>query len=88
LRGVVGNFAVLCEKPHFTENTEQRKKLDLWLEGWSMALGEINYLKTGYSSDGLLDAQIITDEDIANKTSYTLKIGAVTDPATPILMDS
>lgn len=69
---------------HFVGDAEQRKNLELWLEGWSMALAEINYLKTGYSSEGLLDAHIITDEDIANKTSYAHKIGAVTDPATPI----
>ncbi len=69
---------------HFTGDQEQKKELELWLEGWSMALAEINYLKTGYSSEGLLDAHIITDDDIANKTSYAYKIGAVTDPATPL----
>ncbi len=69
---------------HFTGTDEQRNNLEQWLEGWSMALGEINYLKTGYTSDGLLDTHIITDEDIAEKTSYTHKIGAVTDPAAPL----
>ena len=28
----------------------------------------------------------ITDEDIANKTSYAVKIGAVTDAARPLLL--
>lgn len=56
----------------------------LWLEGWSKCLDEINFHKTGYRSGGLLDAHIVTDEDIANKTSYAIKIGAVTDAARPL----
>jgi len=49
-----------------------------------LSLAEFNYLRTGYRSDGLLDVHIITDEDIANKTSFAAKIGAVTDPARPL----
>ena len=30
---------------------------------------------------GLLDVHIVTDDDIAKKTSYAVKIGAATDPA-------
>ena len=71
---------------HFQGDTEQLDRLKSWLEGWSIALAEINYLKTGYSSEGLLDAHIITDDDIAGKTSYTIKINAVTDPATPLIV--
>ena len=41
----------------------------------------MNYLKTGYESTNLLDVHIITDKDIENKTSYAVKIGAVTDSA-------
>jgi len=29
----------------------------------------------------LLDVHLVTDEDIAVRTSYAVKIGAVTDPA-------
>jgi hypothetical protein len=53
----------------------------LWLQGWGLCLDEINYQRTGYRSDGLLDIHIITDKDIANKTSYAVKIGAVADAA-------
>jgi len=66
---------------HFEGSEEQREALVAWLEGWSLSLAEINYLRTGYRSRGLLDARLITDEDIANRTSYAVKIGAVTDPA-------
>jgi predicted nucleotidyltransferase len=66
---------------HFDGTDEQRAALENWLEGWSLALSEMNYLKTGYRTGKLLDAHIITDEDIANRTSYAVKIGAATDPA-------
>ncbi len=69
---------------HFTGTAKERQMLEHWLEGWSLSLGEINYLKTGYKSDGLLDVHIITDRDIENKTSYAVKIGAVTDAARPL----
>ncbi len=71
---------------HFRGTTDQLERLRLWLEGWSLCLAEMNYMRTGYRSKGLLDVQIVTDEDIANKTSYAAKIGAVTDPARPLTM--
>ncbi|MFC1536011.1 PEP/pyruvate-binding domain-containing protein [Candidatus Neomarinimicrobiota bacterium] len=69
---------------HFDGTKEQRKDLDTWLDGWSHSLSQMNFLRTGYETDGLLDVHIITDEDIKNKTSYALKIGAVTDAARPL----
>ncbi|MDD2455521.1 MAG: PEP/pyruvate-binding domain-containing protein [Kiritimatiellae bacterium] len=66
---------------HFNGTPEQRQELMLWLEGWSLSLAEQNYLRTGYTSEGLLDVHVITDEDIARRTSYAVKIDAVTDPA-------
>lgn len=69
---------------HFQGTKKQRLDLLLWLEGWSLALGEMNFLRTGYKSGGLLDAHIVTDNDIANKTSYAVKIGAATDAARPL----
>jgi predicted nucleotidyltransferase len=69
---------------HFRGTASQREDLAHWLEGWSLCLDEINYLRTGYRSGGLLDIHIITDEDIANKTSYASKINAVTDAARPL----
>ena len=66
---------------HFGGTDEQLKMLNSWLQGWSLALDQINYLQTGYRTGGLLDAHIVTDDDIARKTSYAVKIGAITDPA-------
>ena len=69
---------------NFRGNQKQKEYLLIWLDGWSQALAEINKQKTGYSADGLLDVHLVTDEDIKNKTSYAVKIGAITDAARPI----
>ncbi len=73
---------------HFRGDEKQRCELDLWLKGWSQCLAEINYQRTGYRLDELLDVHIITDEDIEKKTSYAVKIGAVTDPARELILGS
>ncbi len=71
---------------HFRGNREQREELTAWLEGWSLCLGEINYLKTGYRTRGLLDVHLISDDDIEQKSSYAVKINAVSDAARPLKM--
>ncbi|MBN1221914.1 MAG: PEP/pyruvate-binding domain-containing protein [Candidatus Aminicenantes bacterium] len=69
---------------HIRGTAQQRHDLKHWLEGWSMCLSEMNRIRTGYKTEGILDVQFVTDEDIAKKTSYALKIGAVTDAARPL----
>ncbi|MBN1423402.1 pyruvate, phosphate dikinase [Candidatus Fermentibacteria bacterium] len=71
---------------HFSGTPAQRQDLTLWLEGWSLCLGEINQGRTGCRSDGLLDVHIITDEDIAGGDSFAVKIGASTDAARELPM--
>jgi predicted nucleotidyltransferase len=66
---------------HFGGSPALKQELELWLEGWSLALGEINYLRTGYKRKTLLDVRFVTEEDIAKQTSFAAKIGAATDPA-------
>lgn len=69
---------------HFAGNDKQKEKLKVWLEGWSFALAELNYLKTGSKMDGLLDVHYITDEDIEKNTFYAEKIYSVYEPALPL----
>ncbi|MCG3136762.1 MAG: hypothetical protein HJJLKODD_00598 [Phycisphaerae bacterium] len=69
---------------HFCGSESQRHDLTGWLEGWSLSLSEQNYLRTGYRTAGLLDVCLITDEDIAQRSSYALKINAATDAARPL----
>jgi pyruvate,water dikinase len=69
---------------HVEPGAARRRELEAWLEGWSQALAEMNYLRTGYSKSGLLDVHFVTDEDIAGGSSFAAKIGAVTDAARPL----
>ncbi len=69
---------------HFCGTQIQKDELTLWLEGWSLCLDEMNYLRTNSRTGGLLDIHFITDDDIRSKSSYAVKIGASTDPARPL----
>lgn len=69
---------------HVAGTDEQRAALERWLEGWSLCLSEMNFLRTGRQTDGLLDVHVVTDEDIARRTSWAAKIDAVTDAARPL----
>lgn len=71
---------------HFGGEEPQKQDLMLWLEGWSRSLAEMNFLRTGYRTEGLLDIHLVTDQDIADRTSFAIKIDAVTDPARKLPM--
>ena len=74
---------------HFDGTEEQRNDLLLWLDGWSRCLNEVNFLRTGYRTEGLLDVHLVTDKDIAERSSFAVKIDAITDPARRLsMMDS
>jgi hypothetical protein len=66
---------------HFRGAGSQEKELRAWFNGWSLCLSEINYMKTGYRSDGLIDLHLITDKDIEKNNSFASMIGSVNDGA-------
>lgn len=66
---------------HFRGTSSQRREIEAWLEAWSLCLAHLNYLRTGRKTESLLDVHLISDDDIAKKTSYAAKIGATTDAA-------
>jgi pyruvate,water dikinase len=66
---------------HFDGTSLQQSELLLWLEGWSLALDEINFQRTRFRNRDFLDIHIVTDEDIEAKSSYAVKIGAISDAA-------
>ena len=43
----------------------QKDELVHWLEGWSLCLDEMNFVRTGYKAGGLLDIHFVTDEELA-----------------------
>jgi pyruvate,water dikinase len=69
---------------HFAGDAAQKKDLLAWLDGWSLCLSYMNYLKTGCRTDGLLNIHLVSDQDIQDRTSYAVKIGSIADPALPI----
>ena len=71
---------------HFDGTENQRNDLLLWLDGWSRCLSEMNFLRTGYRTEGLLDVHLITDKDITERSSFAVKIDAITDPARKLPM--
>ena len=71
---------------HLQGTEEQKEALLLWLEGWSRCLSEVNFLRTGCRTEGLLDIHLITDADITARSRYAVKIDAITDPARKLPM--
>ena len=73
---------------HITGEREKMKSLQTWLNGWDLALSEMNYLRTGFKVKKILDVVYLTDEDIKNGNSYAQKINAITDAAKPLVLKS
>ena len=71
---------------HFSGTTDQRKWLEFWLDGWSSCLAEINYQRTGLRVPTMVDAHLITDDELARKSGYAAKIDAITDAARPLAL--
>ncbi len=57
---------------HVDKDNWKKNEFDQWLQGWSSALSEMNFVRTGYKSDGLLDIHYVDDVDIQKKGSYAL----------------
>jgi hypothetical protein len=70
---------------HVDGDPEKRREAELWFDGWSKCLAEINFLRNGtFFEEGILDCYFVTDEDVENRNSYAMKIGAPTNPAKPL----
>lgn len=70
-------------------DTQQKKELQSWLEGWSLCLAEISFQLYGVPSSGLLDVKFLTQEQApaelsafaaAGKTLQALPIGTAVAP--------
>ena len=69
---------------HLAGDDHSCPELQAWMEGWSLCLSQMNYLRTGYRTEGLLDVKYVTDADFGIHSSFASKIGAITDPARPL----
>ena len=46
----------------FDGDARQKRELQMWLEGWSLALGEVSFQLHGLPSPGLLDVKLVDSE--------------------------
>jgi len=71
---------------HFNGTDQQKSDLLLWLKAWSLGISEMNHLCSGVEAGTLLDIHLVTDEDIETRSSFAVKINAVSDAALPLEM--
>jgi pyruvate,water dikinase len=64
---------------HFQGNSQQRRELEAWFKGWSASLAEMNYLRTGFRSEGLLDVHFVSGEDVKGIGQVAAKVNAAPD---------
>ena len=65
-----------------SKNSIETQKLEEWINGWSLALNEMNYERTGYSlKTGLIDTHFVDEADFKNKDSYATMIGSHSNSA-------
>lgn len=58
----------------FDGTLKQKRELSVWLNGWSQCLDEINYMRTGIKTGGLLDVTLINNNDIKNDDDILNKV--------------
>ncbi|MBN1406875.1 MAG: PEP/pyruvate-binding domain-containing protein, partial [Calditrichaceae bacterium] len=54
--------------------TKQKRELSIWLEGWSLCLDEINYIRTGIKTGGLLDVSYVNSNEIESEDDILKKV--------------
>jgi len=77
--GVVSPGSPIKLAVNFQGTPQQRKELEIWLHGWSLSLAEMNYLRTGFHSEGLLDVHIVGGEDVKGTVSVAARVNAPPD---------
>ncbi len=58
----------------FSGTAKQKRELSIWLEGWSLCLDEINYMRTGIKGSGLLDVTYINSQEIGKEEDILEKV--------------
>ncbi len=55
---------------HFEGTEEQKKELQIWLEGWNHCLSQLNYNRSGYSIEKFLDVTFISSNEFKEQKYY------------------
>lgn len=61
---------------HFDGTEDQRRDLEIWLEGWNAVLSQLNYNRSGFLIEKFLDVSYITDHDLKEQKYYADLIGS------------
>ena len=59
---------------NFSGTKAQKNELLTWLDGWSLCLDEINFLRTGFKAGGLLDIHFVTEDELSDLKSLSEKL--------------
>jgi hypothetical protein len=59
---------------NFSGTRAQKNELLTWLDGWSLCLDEINFLRTGFKAGGLLDIHFVTENELSDLKSLSEKL--------------
>ena len=54
----------------FQGTDEQKKELKIWIEGQNLALSRINFNKTGFKLERLIDFTILTENELSQQKYY------------------
>ncbi len=73
---------------HFTGDQTQLYQLESWFLGWSQALCEMNYSRTGVRLPEMLDVTYLSDAEVEAGVGLGGKIGAVTNAARELPLSS
>ena len=63
----------------FQGRSQQRKDLELWLQGWSLSLAEMNYFRTGFHSEGLLEVHYLTEDKLRGEKDVAARLKVASD---------
>ena len=69
---------------HFDGDLRLREELACWFDGWSLALAEMNYSRTGVRMPEMLHVTFLNDAEVEASDGLAGKIGAVTNAARPL----
>ena len=83
--GTAGPASDLDLLVHTDAEESQKELLKTWIDGWSQCLAEINYERTGYRLNKLIDLHLVTTREMKDKkSSFATMIGSLDNSATLI----
>ena len=71
---------------NFYGSQSQKLELQNWLQGWSLCLDELNFLRTGYKAGGLLDVHYVTDKELEDLPTLESRINVKIDNMRELMM--